>query len=143
MAGPVRPAQAISQALHPNGGRETRRVDLGCRRHKDKVNPCRPEHCKIGRLAPRIGGEVFTGPELCRIDKDRRDDALALGLRCPDQRQMTVVQRAHRRHQADPLTGFSPPGDVTAQIDDGAYDVQPTPCPERYPFTDPEVRPAT
>jgi hypothetical protein len=32
---------------------------------------------------------------------------------------------------------------VTAQIGDDACDVQPTPCPESYPLTEPEVRPAT
>ncbi len=59
---------------------------------------------QIGLERARIVGQVLVRSELARIDVDPHDRQVALGLRCPHETQMSVMERPHRRHQADPFS---------------------------------------
>src|SRR3984893_18882311 len=133
MARSVGTAEAGGQAGAPHGGGKPRRIPLGDLGHKDDGDARRPKHRKISRLAARIGGEILVRRELLWVDKDRRDDPVALGPSRPDQRQMALVQRPHRRYKADARAGFSPAGDLAPEIGNGTYDVQLTAPPFSIP----------
>jgi hypothetical protein len=120
VTGTVPAAQAFREAGDAHGRRKTGRVHLIDRRHEDEINPRRSQHLKVGRLAPRVGTEILTRRELLRIDKYRRNDAIAFSVSCPYQHHMTFMQCAHRRHQPDSLLRLAPEGDVPSQIADGA-----------------------
>ena len=85
-----------------------------------EVHAGRLQHREIGRLAARIGGEILIGSELLRIDEDRRDDAAAIGSGSLHERQVPLVQRAHRRHQADPIVTLAPKREPPSQIGNGS-----------------------
>jgi hypothetical protein len=129
MTGAMGATEAIGQTRHANSGRKPRRVHLGDRGHEDEGDALRSQHRKIGCLAPRISGEILVRGELLRVDENRRYHMVAFGSRRTDQRQMTLVQRAHSRHQADPLAGFPPDGDMAPQTSNCPYDVQLTTSP--------------
>ena len=57
---------------------------------------------------PRVGVEIFVGAELQRVDEDRHHHHRAgHSLGGADQREVSVVQRAHGRHQHHPSTGVA------------------------------------
>src|SRR5205823_6671012 len=66
--------------------------------------------------------EIFTGPELERIDEDAHDDRVGHALCCVDKFEVTFVQGAHGRHE-----GNAPPlrpkvcNDVTHFVDRSHY----------------------
>ena len=54
-------------------------------------------------MRARIAVEVLVRPELQPVDEDAGDHRVAVLARDPAQRQMAVVQVAHRRHERDAL----------------------------------------
>ena len=58
--------------------------------------------------------------KLRRIDENRGNDAVAMGRDFADQRQMSGMQGAHCRHQADAEAISLPSGDLRAHIGNGA-----------------------
>ena len=54
-----------------------------------------------GQVA-RIAIQVFGGTELKRVDEDAQDDGVRAAARLVHEREMPLVQMAHRRHEADP-----------------------------------------
>ena len=54
-----------------------------------------------------VTGQIFTGYELCRIHEDRYHDPVALCARRPDQRQMSLMQVAHRWYESQTLPRVS------------------------------------
>ena len=115
MPGTVRAFQVVADAGDTDGRDKARRVHLLDRRREDEIDTGLAEFREIGGLATRIGGEILSRPELLRIDKERGDHALAVPARGLDQCQMAAMQRAHRRHQRDPLLLSPPAGNGLAQ----------------------------
>jgi hypothetical protein len=77
------------------------RIDLLDRRRPQQVDPFRREQPRVlGQLA-RVGGEVLVGAELRRVDEDRDRHRARLLARFAHQRQVSFVQRAHRRDQRE------------------------------------------
>src|SRR5579863_5026056 len=101
MAG-ARPAfEAITESLDVDVRPITGWINVGRLRRKNRINSGFCELLRIRFKRPRILREVFFRPELRWIDEDRRDNSRAFATSAFDKRQMTGVQRAHRRHKAD------------------------------------------
>ena len=87
-----------------------------------KSAPARSASARSSRLAAGIALQVGALVELGRVDEQRDDDDVALLAGAFDQRQMTLVQRAHRRHEADRAPGAALGRERRAQLGDGAHD---------------------
>ncbi len=65
----------------------------------------RPRHsaraCEVAILVARIAREVGVVAELRRVDEEAHDDRLVLRASRAQERQVAVVERAHRRHEPD------------------------------------------
>ena len=66
--------------------------------------------------SPWVAVEVFARPELQRIDEDAHHDDVGHALRFIDQGEMTLVKRAHRRHECDALPLCSHAGNYVAHL---------------------------
>ena len=98
-------AAPSSRSLTPSdldGGREARRVDLLDPRSEQHVRAGAFGQLGVAQLVARVALEVGALVELRGVDEQRHDHHVAL-LACPaDQREVALVQRAHRRHEPDP-----------------------------------------
>ena len=81
--------------------REARRVHLVPAWGKEHVDAIGLRDLGVARFVVRIRCEIGCDVELRRVDEKRRDDELVLRPRRAEERAMAVVQRAHRRHEAD------------------------------------------
>ena len=81
--------------------REARRVHLVLARRKEHVDALGLRDLGVACLVVRIGGEVGRDVELRGVDEERGNHELVLRSRRPEERAMAVVQRAHRRYEAD------------------------------------------
>jgi len=80
------------------------RVHLLHRWGEDEVNPREPEFVEVLAEGVRILVEVFTRRELEGVHEDGYDDGFAEFVGAPHQREMSLVEGAHRRHQHDVVT---------------------------------------
>ena len=101
MTGAARAFELVAQAFDRDIRYKILRIHIFRRRREDEVDAFRERQLGIARQVARVALEVFAGAELRRVDKDRSHDDVAHFAGAPHQRQMTFVQRAHRRHQAD------------------------------------------
>jgi hypothetical protein len=101
-------------------GRRAGRVDLVGRRREQEVGSGRGGQRRVARLVARIGGEVGGLVELGRVDEEGDDHDLGLRARGADEADVAVVQRAHRRHEADRARGAARVAQRGAQVGDGA-----------------------
>ena len=95
-------------ALEPHGGagrldprREPRRVHLLGRRREDDVDAVLGGERRVALEVARVRVEIGRLRELRRVDEDARDDEVALGAGGAEERGVPLVERAHRRHEAD------------------------------------------
>ncbi len=103
MRGPARPAlEALGDAENLDRCREALRVDLLGRRREQEVGARRCGQLAVAGLVAGVAVEVAALVELRRVHEQRDDDEIAVRARALDQREMPVVQRAHRRHEPDP-----------------------------------------
>ena len=84
-------ADAVSVAVAVDflGARHEHEFAAGIAQHREVLFP-------RARIAPEVGGVV----ELRGIDEDAGPGARILRLRAPQQREMALVQRPERRHEA-------------------------------------------
>ena len=95
--------ERLGHAADRHGGREARRVDLlGCGREQ-VVDPELGGELGVALGVTRVRGQVGRVVELGRVDEQRDDDDVALLARAPHQRQMALVERAHRRDETEPV----------------------------------------
>ena len=139
VGGPARRAlEAVGEAEDLDSGTEAVRVDLLDRRGEQDVGACLFGEAGIVGLAARIGLEVGTLVKLRGIDEQGDDDKVALFSRTSDQREVSIMQGAHRghesergRHTAHDRSGVGGPGwrrlphgrECAAQLGDGAHDL--------------------
>jgi hypothetical protein len=116
MSEAVRTAQSLAQTGDAHDGRKLRRIHFVGGWQIGKIDARRLQHLEIGGFRARIRGKVFVGCELLRVDKDRRDDPPTFAARRRDQCHVPGMQRAHRWHQPDPLTGPPPGGEALLEI---------------------------
>src|SRR5271156_4998709 len=103
MARAMRAAQTIRDVARVDRRLRVRRVHCSRLRREDDVDRHRLEHRAVALEVARIAREVLAGSKLGRIDEYRRDQDRRLATAFAHQRQMAVVQKAHRRHQRDSL----------------------------------------
>ena len=80
----------IPGRIHLLGGRREDGIGAGARQLGD-----------VALEVARILREVLRGPELRGVDEDRDDDERRSPARLFHEREVTAMQRAHRRHEAD------------------------------------------
>ena len=101
VAGPCLALEPDRSALGLDPGREPGRIELLGRRREEEVDTRGLGRALVGGEVARVGGEVARVAELRRVDEEARDDDVALGARGREERAVAVVERAHRRHEAD------------------------------------------
>jgi hypothetical protein len=98
---PQRALIALRHRADVDGRRKPGRVQLLGRRREQEPHTEGLELTAVALEGPGIPFEVFTRPELQRVDEDRGDDAGA-AFACPAHEfEMPVVQGSHRRNEAD------------------------------------------
>ena len=96
------------------------RVDLGDIGGEDEVGAGFGSEAQIVLLVTRVATEVLAGAELGRVDEEAHHHQVAFGVGGVDQREVALVQVAHRRHQADRLAGAAGVGEGRAKLGLGA-----------------------
>ena len=124
VAGPRRPAQHVLKASHLDEGAETGRVHHLGRRVEDERHPLGRTHGEVVLEGPRVTGEILLGAELRRVDEYGHRHELSLRTGGADQAGVPLVQRAHRRHQADAPAGPAGLGDRLPHGFDGGGDLR-------------------
>ena len=123
-----RAAIIVAGAADMDFGGKTLGIDfrrIGC---PDQIDTDRSKFFKVRLQRARIGSKVFVRAKLRRIDKDRYDHGIALSLCLLDQGEMTGMERAHGRHQRDPLACYFQRTDMLSQfiqLIDGLHDLLP------------------
>jgi hypothetical protein len=97
---------------------EAGRVDDLGRRGEQDVGAGRGGQLGVAGLVARVGVEVGGLVELRGVDEERHDDGRAALARLLDQGEVALVQRAHRRDQADRPRRLAQRG---ADVVDGAH----------------------
>ncbi len=78
-------------------------VDDLDRRRVDEVDAGLGGEAQIALLVARVAVEILFGAELGGVDEEAHDDEVTLGAGGAQQREVALVQEAHRRDQADRL----------------------------------------
>ena len=94
------------------------RVDLVERRGEEQIGAGLGRERGVAVLVARVGGQVAGRVELRGVDEERHDDHVARGARVADEAQMALVQRAHRRHEADDALGAPRGAQLGAHVGD-------------------------
>ena len=69
---------------------------------EDEVDAARRSQSgDVGVEGARVGPEILVGGKLPRVDEDGDGDGVVVAPRELDEREVAVVQRAHRRHEPD------------------------------------------
>jgi len=104
-------------------GRKPGRVHLRHRRREDQVQPDAGQLLRIALQRARIAVEIFVRRELRRVHKNAGDHLTRTALCLAHQRQVPVMQRAHRRHQTHARAALPPCAHLRPQIGDGMNDL--------------------
>jgi hypothetical protein len=113
--------ERLGQPAHVDRGREARRIDLVGRGREEQVGADLGHERGVALLGARVGGEVAGVVELRRVDEERHHDHVARRTSVADEAQVPLVQRAHRRHEADDALLAPRRAQGLAQLRDGAY----------------------
>ena len=97
-------------------------VDLGDVGGEDEVDARLAGQAQVALLVARVAVEVLVRAELGRVDEEAHHDDVALGAGGAQQRDVALVEEAHRRDEAD-RAAFAPGrGQGGAQLIDPAHD---------------------
>ena len=100
--------------------RQVGAIQLLRRRSEDHVDALGRAQLQVGFEVARIAVEVLAGAELQRVDEDRHDDEVrAILPRDANQREMTFMEKAHRRNEADHPAGRAGSADGRSRFVDG------------------------
>ena len=102
-AGPHRALPALRPSAGHDPDLRPGRIHRLHRRHEERVHPARLGQRPVAIEVARVAAEVFVGPELQRIDEDAHHDHVGPAPGLIHQREVTLVQGAHGRHEADAL----------------------------------------
>ena len=81
--------------------RHPERIDLLDGRGPHQIDALGFAQLEILRFIARVMLEILRLSELQRVHEHRDRDVVGVRARSPQQRPMPLVQRAHRRHEAD------------------------------------------
>ena len=104
-------AEDVGEAADRDRGVEAGRIDLLDRGSEQDVHPELGGERGVALLVPGVGAEVLSRPELRRVHEERDDHGGAVLAGATHQRQVTLVEGAHRRRQADQAAAAHGPED--------------------------------
>jgi hypothetical protein len=93
--------ELVGQPRDRDGGREAARIDVLRRGGEQVVDALGAGQLGVARLVARVCGEVIGIVELRRVDEQPDDDDVDLRPRTAHERKVAVVERPHRRDEAD------------------------------------------
>src|SRR5262249_13706694 len=93
--------QHILESLDLHPGREALRINRLPNRGEDQVDALGPADFEIALKRPWVAREVLARTELRRVDEERQHDEARLTASGPDQADVPLVQRSHRRYEAN------------------------------------------
>ena len=76
-------------------------IDGFDRRRVDELDAGLSGEAQVALLVARVAVEILARPELGRVDEEAHDDQVALGAGGAQQREVALMEEAHRRHQAN------------------------------------------
>src|SRR4029453_16808750 len=98
-------AQSVREALHGHRAQRLDGVHLVHGRREHEVDTELVADLEVRVQRARIALEVIFAIELKRVDEDADNDGVAALARSLNQPSVTPMQRAHGRHEPDPLAG--------------------------------------
>ena len=107
VAGPRGALQRKRGAVEVDGGGEAGWVHLFNGGSEDAVDALPLQEFEVGGERARVAFEVLAGAELRGVHKDRGNDGRALGACGAHEGEVAVVERAHRRDEADGAGGVT------------------------------------
>ena len=120
VAGPVLALEDRAELRHLDPGLVAGRVELAGRGGEDDVDARLAGGVEVVRLVAGVAVQVGRVAELRRVDEQAHHDRVAGRPRGGEQRAVAVVERAHRRHEADPAV--APVRERGTGIGDGPRD---------------------
>ena len=111
------------EARDLDGGGESRGIDFLRRGGEEQIHAEHGRQLRVVRLVPRIAAQVGGVVELCRVHEQRDDDEAGRFPRASHEREMAVVKRAHRRHEADARSRIPGGAHRFTQLRDAAHDL--------------------
>ena len=90
-----------AEPLDLDPGLEAGRVDLLGLRDVEHVHAGVLGELGVAGLVARVAGQVLAFRELGRVDEQAGDHELVLLARGPEEREVALVEGAHRRHQPE------------------------------------------
>ena len=102
MVGPELALEAPAELADVDPGREAFRVHLRSGRREEDVDARLLGELRVALLVSRVAVEVLVRAELRRIHEQARNDDVVLLACRGEQRQVTGVERAHRRNETCP-----------------------------------------
>ena len=115
-----------------------RRIHVVLVRREQDVDALALETCAVRVEAPRVAVEILVRTELQPIDEDARDDAVAVTARDAHQRQVALVEIAHRRHECDAAGAGEPLAQRIGRLD---HFHRGSPCGARWSgYTEPRLK---
>ena len=100
----TRPVLALKACRNPSGidpGGKAKWIELLHRGRKENVDSRGRGDLCVAPAGARVAVEIGRVGELGRVHKDRRDDRLALLASRVEESDVALVERAHRRREAD------------------------------------------
>ena len=101
VGGPGRPLHRLREPAHGDRGEDLVGVHLVVLGAEEEVDIGRLGLRPVAIGVPGIGGQVLARSELQRVDEDRGHHEVGVGPGRGHQRQVPLVEVAHRRHQPD------------------------------------------
>src|SRR5579883_1554593 len=124
MTRPMPAAQPLAEPADADGGGKSRRIHFRNRGQEGEIDAGGAQQRQIRGFIARIGVEIFARPELSGIDENRSDDAVAFPPGGGEERQMTGMQRPHRRYQPEGTAAVAPSRETGPEIGDRTCQLQ-------------------
>ncbi len=96
-------AQGFGDPLGIDKGRVAGRIHICDRGGEDDIGAGLFGHRRVAAQIARVGVVILAGAELGRVDENREHEQIAARAPGAQQRQVSFVEKAHGRHEGDPL----------------------------------------
>ncbi len=122
MAGAQRTTEPVGDTRHRDGRELLAGIHLVLARSEDDAAAGSTQLVEVTLLIARVGSEILVGSELCRVDEDAGRRNVTPVERALHQADMSLVQGAHGRNQADRAAGLTEGGNGATQVGHRADD---------------------
>src|SRR5262245_36447237 len=107
VTGSMGAAQKHAQFVHIHMRLVALRIDLSYRGVEQNISMLLFQQCSVPFKVARISSKVFVGTELCRVDENRDNEAIAPLLPIPRKTQMGVVKNSHCGDKDDAFSSIT------------------------------------